>query len=128
MYAIYLNIFIFWVCTIIFSGALYIANFILFSLKEKRYRNKHSYKVYEFGTTTIGLTQTLNNSHFFILSTLFIIFDVEILYLYFWIAGITTTTLLTYKVALVIFIDILLLGLVYELLNGVLTWYKAKIK
>lgn len=55
---------------------------MLYSLKEQRYKNRHLFKTYEFGTITLNNLQTLSNSHFFVLSILFIIFDVEIFLMY----------------------------------------------
>lgn len=128
MYTSWIQIIIFICNAAVFSILLYGLNFLLFTLKKGRYRSRHAYKVYEFGTTTIGFAQTLNNSHFFILSTLFIIFDVELLYLYIWIIGISPTNTFIYKITLLIFVNILLIGLFYELINGLLTWYKPKLK
>ena len=127
----YINFIIFFSCSVSFSLLLYIyiyIKFYLFSLKEERYRNRRSYKVYKFGTTTVGFSQTINNSHFFILSILFIIFDVELLYLYVWVLGISTKSVLLYKITFIIFVNLVFIGLFYELLNNLLTWYISKTK
>ena len=82
IYNSFLNIIIFFIVAFLFSGLLLTLNFIFYTLKEERYKNRHTFKPYEFGTTTISALQTVNNSHFFILSILFIIFDVELFYMY----------------------------------------------
>lgn len=124
---IYINIFIFFTIAILFGCLLYLLNFIFYSLKQQRYQNRHTFKTYEFGATTIGNAQTLSNSHFFILSTLFIIFDVEIFFMYIWVIGLNSTVSFLYKFSFLIFINLLIIGLIYELLNGVLTWYVKKV-
>ncbi len=78
----YIHFIIFFLLTILFGLFLYLLNFMLYSLKEQRYKNRHLFKTYEFGTITLNNLQTLSNSHFFVLSVLFIIFDVEIFLMY----------------------------------------------
>ena len=123
----YLNIFIFFLCAVVFSCLLYLINYILYSLKKGRYQSRHSFKTYEFGTTTIGNAQTLSNSHFFTLSVLFIMFDIEIFFMYIWVAGLSSTTNLLYKLSFIFFISVLFITLVYELSSGALNWYRKKL-
>lgn len=123
----YINLLLFFSCAFIFGILLYLLNFIIYSLKAQRYFNRHTFKTYEFGTTTIGNAQTLSNSHFFLLSALFIIFDVEIFFMYIWVSGLTTTSTLLYKLSFLGFVNLLVIGIIYELLNGVLNWYKKKL-
>ena len=124
----YIHLILFFILAVIFGLLLYIINFILYSLKEQRYKNRHVFKTFEFGTTTIGTLHTLSNSHFFILSILFIIFDVEIFFMYLWILNINVLQIFLYKFSFLIFISLLLIGIIYELLNGLLNWYKVKLK
>ena len=124
---IYINVFIFFISAVLFGCLLYLINFLFYSLKKQSYSNRHTFKTYEFGATTVGHMQMLNNSHFFILSTLFIIFDVEIFFMYLWITGLNSTSPLLYKLSFLLFINLLIIGLIYELVNGVLTWYVKKV-
>ncbi len=124
----YIHFIIFFLLTILFGLFLYLLNFMLYSLKEQRYKNRHLFKTYEFGTITLNNLQTLSNSHFFVLSVLFIIFDVEIFLMYLWVININSSQVFIYKFSFLIFISLLIIGIIYELINGLLNWYKPKLK
>lgn len=109
-----------------FGLFLYTLNAVIYSLKGQKYQNRYTFKTYEFGTITIGNAQTLSNSHFFLLSALFIIFDVELLFMYLWVAGYAFNGLLLYKLSFFAFAALLIIGLIYELLKGALSWYRIK--
>ena len=124
----YIHLIIFFLLTTLFGLFLYLLNFMLYSLKEQRYKNRHLFKTYEFGTITLNNLQTLSNSHFFVLSVLFIIFDVEIFLMYLWVININSSQVFIYKFSFLIFISLLIIGIIYELINGLLNWYKPKLK
>ena len=118
---IYYRLAIFILLVLLFGVFLYVLNFTLYSISGPKYAVRHTSKVYEFGTTTVGNSQTLNNSHFLILSALFIIFDVELFLLYLWVAGLGINNTLSYKSNFILFSGLLFAGLVYELSVGALT-------
>ena len=122
----YLNLLIFVIVATLFGTLLYLLNFLIYALKKKRYQNIHTFKTYEFGTTSIGNLQGITNSHFYLLSILFILFDVEIMYIYIWITGLSLCSPFIYKTSFVIFLTVIFFGLFYELINGALIWYKKR--
>lgn len=59
--------------------------------------------------------------HFYVVAILFIVFDIEIIFLYPWIASWGSAGLLGF-VAIMFFIALLTFGLVYEWLRGGMEW------
>ena len=110
-----------------FAGLLYGLNYLVYSVQSQKYGNRHLFKIYEFGTTTVGNSQLLSTTHFFLLSAFFIIFDIELFFIYLWLAGLGLNfNILNYKINFILFILLLFIGLSYELLIGALSWYRFK--
>jgi NADH:ubiquinone oxidoreductase subunit 3 (subunit A) len=83
------------------------------------------FEIYEFGATSMGASSALiTNKHYYILSLLFIVFDVELMVLFPY--EIVYRTYSTYNnTFILIFLFLLMLGYSYELVSGALTWYVA---
>jgi len=76
---------------------------------------------YECGMDAIGTTEIKTNIRFYLFALLFVIFDVEALYVYPW--AVTAKSLgPTALVEMAIFLAILLCGLAYAWGKGALVW------
>lgn len=76
---------------------------------------------YECGIVSVGTTEIKTNIHFYLYALLFVIFDVEILFVYPWAVNVKAIG----PVALLemfIFLGVLFLGLIYAWRKGALTW------
>ena len=91
-------------------------------------RPKNSYrekiKPWECGLDPIGeASQGHFRIHFFIIAILFIIFDVETLFLFPWAVILTDKSISMFVlVEMIIFIGILAVGLIYAWVKGALEW------
>jgi NADH-quinone oxidoreductase subunit A len=99
--------------------------------------NEEKLSTYESGEDTLGSAWTPFNARFYVLALVFILFEVEILFLFPWsvIFGqaelIEATEGLWAKIAITemfLFIGILLLGLAYVWAKGYLDWAKPQDK
>ncbi len=76
---------------------------------------------YECGMPPIGNPKELFNVKFFLVAMLFVIFDIEIVYLVLW--AVVFKELSWYGLAVIgFFLAILVVSLIYELRKGVLEW------
>jgi NADH-quinone oxidoreductase subunit A len=109
------------------------AGFITAWLIRPNRPNEEKLSTYESGEDTVGSAWTPFNARFYVLALVFILFEVEILFLFPWsvVFGqadlISATNGLWAKVAITemfLFIGILLLGLAYVWAKGYLDWAK----
>jgi NADH-quinone oxidoreductase subunit A len=83
------------------------------------YARKES--TYECGIPAVGSTEVKLNIRFHTFALLFVLFDVEVLYVYPWaVTAREIGTLALYEMG--VFVAILLLGLAYAWNKGALTW------
>jgi NADH-quinone oxidoreductase subunit A len=76
---------------------------------------------YECGIPAVGTTEVKLNIRFYVFALLFVLFDVETLYVYPW--AVTARAMGNVAIAeMAVFIGILFLGLVYAWGKGALTW------
>ncbi len=76
---------------------------------------------YESGVETIGPTHVQFRTRYYLYALIFVIFDVEVMYLFPW--GVAFGDLgLTSLIKMVIFIAFLLVGLAYAWKKGALSW------
>ena len=76
---------------------------------------------YECGIPAVGTTEVKLNIRFYVFALLFVIFDVETLYVYPW--AVTARSIGTVAlVEMAIFLAILFLGLAYAWAKGALVW------
>lgn len=89
--------------------------------RDKPYREKQT--VYECGEPTIGSAWIRFNLRFYSTALVFLIFDVEVVFLFPVIVNLKTFGLLAF-VEVLVFVAILALGLVYAWAYGALDWVK----
>jgi len=99
----------------IFVVALLFAAVTLAAAKLLRPRVEYARKLstYECGIPAIGTTEVKLNIRFYVFALLFVLFDVETLYVYPWAVAVAEMG---------IFLGILILGLAYAWGKGVLVW------
>lgn len=108
---------------------------IMFIVKQISPRSKNPVKftTYESGSVPTGSANMMFNVEYYAYAILFVLFDVELLFLYPWVtvyvneAVITNTPGFTTGfsiLAMVLFMIVVLLGLVYEWKKGVLEWVR----
>jgi NAD(P)H-quinone oxidoreductase subunit 3 len=79
---------------------------------------------YESGIDTYGDTHARFGLSFYIYALLFVAFDIEVVFIYLWALVFRDPALdqASLFASMLVFVGILLLGLVYALRKGVLTW------
>ena len=86
-----------------------------------RISNKIKLSVYECGVRTIGPTRIKINIRYYIVAMLFLIFDIEIMFLYPWAVVAGNLKLFGFAVML-FFVLVLLVGYIYLWSKGALEW------
>jgi NADH-quinone oxidoreductase subunit A len=103
--------------------AILIAGFIVGAshLLGQRITGKTKLSTYECGMQTIGPTRMKINVRYYIVAMLFLIFDIEIMFLYPWAVIMGELKLFGF-VEMLIFVVILFVGYVYIWRKGALEW------
>ncbi len=83
------------------------------------------YLTYECGEDPVGSSWIQFNPRFYIIALIFVIFDVEVVFLFPWATIFQEIGLLGF-VEMLIFVAILLVGLAYVWKNGDLDWIKPR--
>jgi NADH-quinone oxidoreductase subunit A len=112
---------------IMFGGAIGFAvlNVIVSKVFGPRKPNAEKLSTYESGVEPIGTAHSKFSVKYYMAAMLFIIFDIEIVFMYPWAVVFKdfTGTLLTYAlVEMIVFIGLLLVGYFYMLRKGALKW------
>lgn len=115
----YSKILIFLGVAIILALALVLINWVL--VKKSQSFNKTS--IYECGFDNFNSAKEKFTVHFYIIAILFVIFDIEMIFLYAISYSIVITKFFGIFI-LFFFLIILILGLIFEWNNGVLDWNK----
>ena len=111
------NIFIYLVFSLLISIIILLASiFLSFKLP-----NKEKVSVYECGFNSFHSIGEPFSIRFFLVAILFLIFDLEILYLLPWSMNSNLLNYLSQCIILLFFV-ILILGLIYEWIKGGLEW------
>jgi NADH:ubiquinone oxidoreductase subunit 3 (subunit A) len=108
---------------------------IMFLVKQlsPRSTNPIKFTTYESGSVPTGSANMMFNVEYYAYAILFVLFDVELLFLYPWVTVYMNDTVIAttpgfttgFSVfAMVFFIVVVLLGLVYEWKKGVLQWVR----
>lgn len=77
---------------------------------------------YECGFESVSDARNLFNIRFYLVAILFVVFDVEILFLYPWALILKHVTVFGFW-TMVLFLAVFILGFIYEYKKGVLEWY-----
>ena len=124
MYQDFLPVAIFIVLAII----LLVAPLIIQALISPRFnKGGDKLEIYECGELPEGSAWVQFNIRFYVIALIFIIFDVEIIFMFPW-ATIFKENELFYFIEMFIFMSILLIGLAYVWVKGDLDWVKMKLK
>ncbi len=113
----YISIFIFFIFGIIFG----IIPVFFANLLSPKNPNKEKLSPYECGFNPIGDSRIKFNIKFYFVGILFIIFDLEIAFLFPWAVCLNYIEL-PGVIAMVIFLAILTVGFIYEWKKGALEW------
>ena len=113
----YVTIFAFGLVAIAFAAVSLIAAWLL---RPKAYDPLKA-TTYECGMTATGTTEIKTNVRFYLYALLFVLFDVETLFVYPWAVTAKTLGPLA-RAEMMIFLFILFLGLVYAWRKGALQW------
>ena len=106
---------------------------IMFIVKQISPRSKKlaKFTTYESGSVPSGSANMMFNVEYYAYAILFVLFDVELLFLYPWVTvyvndSVTTPGFTTgfSILAMVLFMIVVLLGLIYEWKKGVLEWVR----
>lgn len=115
----YLPILVFLSLTMLFAGAV----ILLSAFFGKRASTREKLMPYECGLDPIGNARKRFSIKFFIIAMLFIIFDVELVFLYPWAIVFKQFQSKPFVfIEMVIFIGILLVGFIYVWKRGALEW------
>ena len=122
----------------IIGGLLFVSAALLVSRIIRPSRpNEEKLKAYESGEEAIGSPWTQLNIRFYVIALIFILFEVEIVFLFPWATIFSNKELISQTggtwgwfslVEMLIFIGLLALGLVYAWKNGHLDWIKSSPK
>ena len=126
MFVSYLHIFIFFIIALIFALGMFflstlLSKFFLRNNKEYKLKNKAKYLPYECGNEPFNNTRIRFNTRYYVIAVLFIIFDVEMVFLFPWTVIMKNLAWPAF-IAMGIFLFLLILGLVYEWKKGALEW------
>lgn len=105
------------------SGVLLVTIILsLSAILKKRNYNVEKVSGYECGFQPFEDTRNRFDVKFYLVAILFIIFDIEIVYLFPW--GLTISEIhLEGVMSMIIFLSILTIGFIYEWKKGALDWY-----
>jgi len=105
------------ICGIAFSwGTISVAKFLV-----PRTYNPQKQEAYECGIPTRGTSWVQYNVGYYLFALIFLVFDVEIVFLYPWAMVLREVGMVAF-VEIVFFIFILFLGLLYAWKKGALKW------
>ena len=113
----YIPILLIIIFSFVLSSVIVLASYVL-SLK-RAYTEKLT--VYECGFDPFGDSRQKFEVRFFLVGIIFIIFDLEISFLFPWSLFLSNLTIFAYW-SMILFLIILTIGLIYEYLKGGLEW------
>ena len=100
---------------------------IVQSLVAPSKKSKEKLETYECGEESEGSAWLQFNIRFYVIALIFLIFDVEVVFLFPWAVVFKELGLLA-MVEMAIFLVILIVGLAYVWVKGDLNWVKRKVK
>ena len=102
-------------------------NYFLNSLVTAKVAEPQKYDTYECGEVPQGTAQIQYNVRYFIFALIFVLFDVEVIFLFPWAVVFKELGMFAF-VEMLIFLLILILGLVYAWRKGVLHWFSRPVE
>jgi len=115
--SIYLPILIF----ALVAGGLVLGLLVLSHMRAKRFLNRAKNLPYECGFDPLEQTIPPLNVRFYLVGLLFLIFDVEVVFLFPWAVTLGKTGQFGFF-SMVLFLGILTIGFIYEWMKGALNW------
>ena len=112
---------VFFIIGIAFAGV----NLLISRLLQPRHPSAGKLDTYECGEQPIGQSWIQFNNRFYVIALIFLIFDVEVAFLFPWAAVFKKLGLFAF-VEMVVFVAILLVGLAYVWRKGDLQWDKPE--
>ena len=109
---------------IVFPGGAIVTSWLFGRLKVRpAIYNRVKSETYECGVEPEGTAWVQFNFRYYLFALMFLIFDVEVLFLFPWAAAFETLGVQGF-VAAMIFIGILVIGFIYDWAKGALEWAK----
>lgn len=106
---------------LLIGAGFVIFNFILSRLLRPSAPNPEKLSTYECGERPIGGSWIQYHLRYYIFALIFVVFDVEIVFLYPWAVVFKSLGLFAF-IEMMIFLGILIVGLVYAWKKGALEW------
>lgn len=113
----YLTIYVFGIIAVLFAAVSLVAA----ALFRPHAEDPIKPTTYECGIPSVGTTEIKTNIRFYLYALLFVVFDVEVLFVYPWAVSVKQVGPVA-LVEMLIFLAILFLGLIYAWGKGALTW------
>lgn len=110
-------LFVFFICAIVISYVAFLISYIF----GVRADDSNKLASYECGFTPFDDARNTFEIHFYLVAILFLMFDLEISFLFPWAISLSTLSCVGYF-AMVIFFILLTLGFIYEYKKGALEW------
>lgn len=115
-----------YIIILIYLNFIFILGFILFYLSwffSNKILGRRRFSIYECGFRSFGGNYKPITIQYYILALIFLLFDIELLYLFPWIITINKCIFQISFLSFWIFSFLLLIGYLYEILKGSLKWY-----
>ena len=113
----YLTVYAFGAIAVLFAAVSLLAAWLLRPSAEDPLKQT----TYECGIPSIGTTEVKTNIRFYLYALLFVIFDVEVLFVFPWAVNVRAMGPVA-LLEMLIFMAVLVLGLFYAWGKGALTW------
>lgn len=117
----YIPIIIILIISVLFA----VVNVNLSSLLGPSRPNKEKLSTYESGIEPVGTAHDRFSVKFYMVAVLFILFDIEVVFLYPWAVsfiGLDQVKMLYSFISVIVFVVILLVGYIYVIRKGALNW------
>jgi len=110
-----------------FGLVFVVINYTLNALITRKVAEPQKYNSYECGEVPQGTAQIQYNVRYFIFALIFVIFDVEVIFVFPWAVVFRELGMFAF-VEMLIFLLILIFGLVYAWRKGVLHWFTRPVE
>nr|YP_010041735.1 NADH dehydrogenase subunit 3 [Cyanophora sudae]QPB15072.1 NADH dehydrogenase subunit 3 [Cyanophora sudae] len=117
LYNQYFDLFLFFIVSIILAGVIFGASYF-FALQKT---DSEKVSAYECGFNPFEDARNTFDIRFYLVSILFIIFDLEVVFLFPWALTLQQTAVVGF-LSMLIFLIILTIGFIYEWFKGALEW------